>query len=219
MGMGQAPDADGHALVLTSMQALPAEVVRGLPPRALVLHHRTKPGLGVTWRGLACVPVASPAEAEELIETVAANGVDLHRAVLGRVQRGLDMWVPRHARPAIAIYEYVSIRPEAREAYHQSQHEVSGPAMRALWQRGHVQRFVGIEALRDLTSADRADSGWDVLHVTSVAVASLPRMLGWSTQFDSYARAAGYASMRALQAEWSTQRTLRKGTARMSKVG
>ncbi|HHU40366.1 MAG TPA: hypothetical protein GXZ45_13930 [Propionibacterium sp.] len=134
--------------------------------------------------------------------------------MLARVQPGLDMWRPHgRERAAIGVVEYVTSAPEARQAYYDSQYAASGPSMRELWELGWVQRFVGFEVLRDLIPTDHGD--WDVLHLTSLAVTALPRMLMWTRRFDEHARQAGYSSMRELQRRWDTQRTKIERRARI----
>ena len=54
-----------------------------------------------------------------------------------------------------------------------------------------------------------------MLHLTSLAVTALPRMLMWTRRFDEHARQAGYSSMRELQRRWDTQRTKIERRARI----
>lgn len=58
-----------------------------------------------------------------------------------------------------------------------------------------------------------------MLHLTALAVRSLPRRALWTRWFDEQAHAAGYESMRALRQEWGGQRTKVQGLARIHLVG
>jgi hypothetical protein len=208
--MSSCPD-DTDAVVLTGTGA-PGPALTG--PGLVVTHRRAADR---EWAAVVRTPAA---EAASLVARVRADGVTLQRAAHARIQRGLDLWQPATGRRrAIGIYEYVRSEPSARDEYYRSQYEVSGPAMRALWERGLVQRFVGAELVEDIVPAPPGTADWDVLHLTQFAVAALPRMLSWTALFDEHARAAGHASMAELKRAWRTQRSMTKGPGRIVPLG
>ncbi|NJQ07207.1 hypothetical protein [Streptomyces lonarensis] len=206
-GRGAAPD---RPVVVVTADAVDATA---RPHGALLLHHRRAP-----WSVAACVPVAD-ADVGEVAAAVRAAALRPVRVAVGRVQPGLDMWRPHGpARASLGIHEYVTSRPATRAAYYRSQYAASAPAMRELWAAGRVQRFVGVEVCEDLEPT--AHGGWDVLHVTSLTLGPLPRMLFWSRRFDTHARAAGYAGgVRELRAQWERQREKQQGRSRVRIVG
>ncbi len=183
-----------------------------LPAGTLLLLHR-----GTAWSQTACIPLAR-ADAGAFSERVQESVTEPMRVAVGRVQPGLDMWRPHGpARAAIGVVEYVTSAPETRQDYYRSQYTASAPAMRELWELGHVQRFVGFEIHDDLIPTDHG--GWDVLHVTALTIRSLPKMARWTRRFDEHAQRAGYGSMRDLQARWATQRTKIERRTRIRVIG
>jgi hypothetical protein len=186
----------GDVLIVTA-----AEVDRtALPGGTLLVRHG-----GIPWRLAAVIPLAGE-PAAPLAGRIVAAATDPVRAVLARVQPGLQMWRPRgKPRVGVGVVEYVTSAPETRQAYYDSQYAASGPAMRELWELGWVQRFVGFEVRQDLVPTEHG--GWDVLHVTELSLLAMPRMLLWTRHFDEHAGRAGYGTMRDLQAQWDTQRT------------
>jgi hypothetical protein len=189
-------DGGGAVLIVAA-----AELERAsLPGGTLLVQHR-----GTPWRQTAIIRLGG-VPAVPLAERVVAAATDPVRAVLARVQPGLEMWDPRgKPRIGVGVVEYVTSAPETRQAYYDSQYAASGPAMRELWSLGWVQRFVGFEAREDLIATEHG--GWDVLHVTELSLLAMPRMLFWARHFDEYARRAGCGTMRELSAQWDAQRT------------
>ncbi|MGG6286657.1 hypothetical protein ACQ4M3_34195 [Leptolyngbya sp. AN03gr2] len=159
---------------------------------------------------------ALEAGAEHLLD---ARPETLRRLALMTMQPGLNMLFAKHNGRAteqriIQWFEYVSCDPAAREDYYRCQSEVSGPAMRSLWDRGLVARFMGFEEREVLYSSPGFPAS-DVLHVIGMTpwqlLSFLPRM---RPALDRFAKAAGRGSGRAMFERWGRQRTLVKLTAK-----
>lgn len=196
-------EAVANVLILTA-DKLPSGL---LPEGTLLLRHRRVP-----WRATAVIPLVPEDHTVSVLRKLAGAGVLLTRAAHARIQDGLDMWEAKGEQlPSLTVYGYVTSDPETRAEYYESQYRASAPAMRELWEAGHVQRFVGLEIIEDFVPTRQAT--WDVLHVTSIAVGRIPFMLRWTSHFDAHARAAGYPSTEALKARWDEQRTKKQGMA------
>ncbi|MFO6431376.1 hypothetical protein ACLBKT_14935 [Erythrobacter sp. W302b] len=185
----------------------------------LPLTHDRASHNGVDWTATALIlgnASALEAGAEHLLD---ARPETLRRLALMTMQPGLDMLFAKHNGRAaeqrmIQWIEYVSCDPAAREDYYRCQSEVSGPAMRSLWDRGLVARFMGFEE-REVLYSSPGFPAWDVLHVIGMTpwqlLRFLPRMC---PAFDRFAKAAGRGSRRAMFEQWGHQRTLVKLTAK-----
>ena len=146
----------------------------------------------------------------------------LLRDPLMQQQPGLDMVFAKEngARTEprmIQWIEYVFSAPARREAYYRSQEDTSGPAMRELWERGLVGRFIGFENPQLLYCAP-GFVNWDVLHVIGMTpwqlLRFMPRM---GRTFDRHAKAAGRGGRKAMFARWEEQRDIIKLTSKQSK--
>ncbi|MEL6406971.1 MAG: hypothetical protein AAFR81_21550 [Chloroflexota bacterium] len=106
----------------------------------------------------------------------------------------------------IQTIEYVASQPEQRQDYYQSQYEFSGPAMRRLYQRDRVGRFMGIEIVERLIDSPNTPV-WDVIHISGFtpwqAMRAVPHF--WRAFQQSAAQLGGSSAWERMQ-KWSSQR-------------
>lgn len=211
-------DVNGDpALVL---ERFAAQVPEGLT--VIPLSHRQVSQGSANWNASAVV-IGSPdrvaAASEGLLR---ASPKSMERLAQMRLQPGLDMLFTKSNGSALAPrmiqwIEYVFCEPKERRDYYDSQYDTSGPAMRELWDRGLVGRFLGFETSQVLYCSPGFPS-WDVLHMIGITpwqlIRFMPRV---SRTFDRYAKATGRGGRKKMFARWDEQRAIIKLTAKQPK--
>ncbi|MEO0872284.1 MAG: hypothetical protein AAFY19_10080 [Pseudomonadota bacterium] len=143
----------------------------------------------------------------------------LMRLAIMDVQEGIDMLYAKSdgltLEPRmIQFVEYVFSQPAERDDYYACQYDTSAPAMRSLWEKGLVGRFLGFENPQLLYSATDFPN-WDVLHLIGMTpwqmLRFMPRV---NAAFDQFAEKAGRGTRKAVAKKWDRQRELIKLTAR-----
>lgn len=219
---------------LTALQATfdingdPARVLRRFAAQmpegltVLPLSHRQASRGSATWNASAVV-IGSldgiAAASEGLLE---ASPKSMKRLAQMRLQPGLDMLFAKGNGSALAPrmiqwIEYVFSDPIERQDYYQSQYDTSGPAMRELWDRRLVGRFLGFETTEVVFCAPGFPN-WDVLHVIGITPSQLVRFMPRVNRtFDRYAKATGRGGRKKMFARWDEQRAIIKLTAKQPK--
>lgn len=139
----------------------------------------------------------------------------LARLVMMDVQPGIEMLYAKSnglkIEPRmIQFIEYVFSDPSEREDYYASQYDTSAPAMRSLWEKGLVGRFLGFEN-PDVLYCVPGFPNWDVLHLIGLTpwqmLRFMPRV---NSFFDRFAKQTGRVSRNELFNKWDRQREIIK---------
>jgi hypothetical protein len=128
-----------------------------------------------------------------------------------RPQPTLDMLYPLEAGASqephlLQAIEYVVSDPAQREDYYQSQVELSGPAMRRLYERRAVGRFIGVEVERSIFHTAEMPQ-WDVIHISGFTIPQILRCLpAYRHAWNAAAAALGGDSAQTRMKRWTHQR-------------
>lgn len=186
---------------------------------ALPISHRPAERDDCRWNATLIVLGTDDALSRAADQILASRSEALARLATMDVQKGIDMLYAksdgRRIEPRmIQFIEYVFSDPAQRDDYYACQYDTSAPAMRSLWEKGLVGRFLGFERPDILHSVpDFPD--WDVLHLIGMTpwqmLRFMPRV---NSTFDFYAKRAGRGSRKAMFKKWDEQRAIIKLTAK-----
>ncbi|MEM6706345.1 MAG: hypothetical protein AAF690_26770 [Acidobacteriota bacterium] len=184
-----------------------------VPGAVIPLLHKRLTQNGAGWNASLLVFPDETERAREVGETlVQQRDESTCRVALLQLQPTIDMLYPKQRgqnweRGEVQLVEYVTSKVEERDDYYRCQQEVSGPAMREVWETGVLSRFLGFELQETLWRAESCPD-WDVVHLAAGARRrAIPFVLSTRKALDQHSRAAGRGSLKHLRQRWDTQRT------------